>query len=486
MASLRLSNGHPFGRFYVPLNQIVSPGTRPLALADAGSVADIYRVLREDTHPPLYSLVLRAWRTMVGESDSAARFLSLIFTIISILLLYDSARLLHGTRAALWAAAIAALATPQIRYAQEIRGYAMWMMWTAGAICLIVRIEKLGPSMRRLVLLGLCVMLSVMSHYWGVTTGGTIALYAMIRLRSRTLISVLCALAASGVLFLILNGSLVVSQRGGFYYNMNWAYDERPEIVQRTIHRVMLLPARLLAELPRVLIYVAPVGIIVFLIVPLLRLRKRGDLLIWCLLFVAVAAAPAMGDLWRHSLTLTKIRYCLPAGLAIYALAGAIFSDARGWRRDILPGLALLACMISLPWAYVEAEKPDYRGFAAQLDARASADDLLIFHQKFGDTWSNTMLQSANSHYSKMPLRPMLVLTEPATSEVLSQIRAAKAAWLVRYKDNVPMQQFLGNVRTEIVVDVPSVGQAVRLDFTDPPATMSAPAPTATSPTTPP
>src|SRR5205814_8927812 len=82
--------------------------------------------------PPLYPIALRLWRAIFGEDEADSRALGAFVSVVSILLLFDVARRLHGTSAALWACALMAVASPQIALARTLRGYTFGLMLLLG------------------------------------------------------------------------------------------------------------------------------------------------------------------------------------------------------------------------------------------------------------------------------------------------------------------------------------------------------------------
>jgi mannosyltransferase len=89
------------------------------------SLMDLFRmVVRTDTHPPLYYLLLKFW-LLFSQSEAWVRLLSVIFSTLAILLMYLLVtELYQDKRAGLLGAAILAFAPFQIWYAQEARMYA--------------------------------------------------------------------------------------------------------------------------------------------------------------------------------------------------------------------------------------------------------------------------------------------------------------------------------------------------------------------------
>ncbi|HEY1923005.1 MAG TPA: glycosyltransferase family 39 protein [Tepidisphaeraceae bacterium] len=90
------------------------------------SPAEIIRLIRADTAPPLYYLLLHGWTSLFGRSEIALRSLSVFFSILALFLAISIARrMLHNPAAVAAAACAMSLSFMQLWYAQEARAYAM-------------------------------------------------------------------------------------------------------------------------------------------------------------------------------------------------------------------------------------------------------------------------------------------------------------------------------------------------------------------------
>jgi uncharacterized membrane protein len=97
------------------------------------SPGEILRLVRADTAPPLYYLLLRYWIDLFGTSAAALRSLSAVLSVLALIVAVDVARQLLPRPPALAAAAWAlALSFFAVWYAQEARAYSlMALRWTA-------------------------------------------------------------------------------------------------------------------------------------------------------------------------------------------------------------------------------------------------------------------------------------------------------------------------------------------------------------------
>jgi 4-amino-4-deoxy-L-arabinose transferase-like glycosyltransferase len=88
-----------------------------------------------DVHPPAYFILLHLWLALAGQSEFALRFLSVVFSLLTVALLYRFAHTISYSRShpcppapllpCSPASLLAALSPLYVAYAQEVRSYAM-------------------------------------------------------------------------------------------------------------------------------------------------------------------------------------------------------------------------------------------------------------------------------------------------------------------------------------------------------------------------
>lgn len=90
------------------------------------SWTEMFSVLTElKANPPLHYILLKAWADVFGHSEFSLRFMSAVFSILSIVLFYHIVKLLFSERVGLLATTILALSRFHIDFAQEARCYAL-------------------------------------------------------------------------------------------------------------------------------------------------------------------------------------------------------------------------------------------------------------------------------------------------------------------------------------------------------------------------
>ncbi len=334
--SLEVSSGHGYEHRDFPQGVVFTPARGLTGIDADGSWQNVILSLRRTNHPPLYFCMLRVWETVLNsDSDFAIRSLSALFSLMAILLAFDAARLLHGPRTALFAAAVMALAAPQIQYAQEARAYAMLVALMLGCCDAIVRIEKLGASRRRLIALFLCTLAMLLTHYLAFAVLVALLAYAIIRLRGT---GASWALAAAAIWMLAAWGPVMLEQVTQPRSNLSWMNEAARGSGPTTLSRLAMLPLRFFVTPGPTPPAAAYIGIVLFAL-PALMLKRRPDLLLWSLILWIGTFTIVAADLLHSTSALSIPRYTLPAAAAANLLVVAIADSLIPRRPYIAPGI---------------------------------------------------------------------------------------------------------------------------------------------------
>lgn len=134
---------------------VIGQSHRPLWLDEAASywtsqarAVDLLRGVGTDGTPPLYFLILRMTLAVFGDREFVLRVPSILAMTATVPLLYATVRRIATSRAALIAAALAALSPLGHYYAVEARNYALLQLETALILYSLVRLI-LAPNERR-------------------------------------------------------------------------------------------------------------------------------------------------------------------------------------------------------------------------------------------------------------------------------------------------------------------------------------------------
>lgn len=91
--------------------------------------------IRDGAFPPFYYLLMNVWTRIFGETEFTLRFPSVIFSTLSIILIFKLVKELYDERIALYAALLSSIAPYGIYYAQEAKMYSM--LWFLGILSFI-------------------------------------------------------------------------------------------------------------------------------------------------------------------------------------------------------------------------------------------------------------------------------------------------------------------------------------------------------------
>ncbi len=445
--SLEASAGNTFQWLDLPRDVIIE-SPRPITELSAanGSPVRIWSSFERDWHPPLYFVVLRAWRHVFGSSDVAIRSLSVLASLLAIILLFDIGRMLFDRRVALWACLLLAFAHPQIWYAQEARSYALVQFLILGAADSVLRIERLGFQAWRGVGLGLCLLGAMLSHYFAFAGCVAIGVYALIRLRGQARIRTVLLMTGMALAYGAMWGPFLYEQIS-LSSDPGWLLDRGSAFFSRWLDRALLAPFRLFSEFQPGDHY-WPELLSLVLLFPVFLVRRRPALLLPALGAVALLALPVLSDLVRHTAMLEHERYFLSAAPFVCLLvAGAL--DRPRFMASLLPACLLLYCVWTLPDRLFSRHRDNWRLMSQTVAGRAEPRDVLLFQMQAD--WINGVGYLANSHYLNLPLPRTVLLRNPPTSQLLDELRTARRAWLVtRDRDPDPERQFPGFRRVRV------------------------------------
>ncbi|MBN1219131.1 MAG: glycosyltransferase family 39 protein [Anaerolineae bacterium] len=136
-------------------------------------VAQIPPLPAMDVHPPAYFTLLHLWLSLAGNSEFALRYLSVLFSLLTVALLWRFAASIHLSHtfpsAPLLATLLAALSPMYVAYAQEVRSYAMMTFLAAASTFILWWLLFPGPNrdtrQKRGILLGLYIIVTALCLY---------------------------------------------------------------------------------------------------------------------------------------------------------------------------------------------------------------------------------------------------------------------------------------------------------------------------------
>ncbi|MGH7177058.1 MAG: glycosyltransferase family 39 protein [Tepidisphaeraceae bacterium] len=459
--SVEVASGRGYWVLDVPFRVLTQPVWR--SESDELATSAVLEAVQRSNHPPLYFLVLHVWMRVFGESDLTVRLLSVLFSLIAIVALFDALRTLAGAAPALWGALIMSLAGAQIEYAQEARGYMMLVALLLLSCAALVRIDRDGPGLQRLAVLFISGAAALLTHYLALPLLVAEVVYVLVRFRGATrryaCITLFAALGFAGVAW----GPVATHQHGSPTDALAWLGDAGTgSASDNALARAARLPVRLFFN------PISQPGAVVFLgaaiyVVPMLLLRRRPELLLWWLLLLTSVGGVAIGDVIKGTRALEYLRYTLPAAACVYAL-GALLCAPMGVWRHVVPATLALSCVLALPEAYTRW-KPDWRTMARCIETRADPDDPIVFFKTDGEDWTAAALYLGISHYAPSFPRSAMFLAEPADTNDLAELArsGASTVWVVNGSSTYTAPQILPGCPRTYLEYFPFLGRVSRM-----------------------
>ena len=352
----------------------------------AGPGRVIRTVLRSDTSPPLYYLLLNGWTRLAGTGDVALRMFSVLLSIACIPVAVSLARRLGGRHAALPAAVLFAFGPQVVYYGTEIRMYALLIFEVLMVTWLTLRLRRRGASLVRLLQWIAVSAAGLLTHYFFAFAWGALCLWLLLHPHRARRIVVLAAGAVTGLVVLPWY-ALVPSTIRAWRVTGGWL-KERPEGFEALAAQVKLLWSYVAATG----VWGAPAlrtGRLIFLLLCLVallglwrgrrRLANPGWQVLW-LSLAAVMIGLALFDGWQGTFTRHHTRYALPGITSAYLLAALLFAQLPTTVRMIsLVGLvALWAPGLQRMYAMRERNDQPFRQIARVVDARRGPHDLVL------------------------------------------------------------------------------------------------------------
>lgn len=131
------------------------------------SLGEITARTARDIHPPLYYYLLHFWVLIFGTREFALRFLSLIFGVLTVPLIYGVGRRLLGQGSGLLAAALVAISPLFLWYSQEARMYTLVV--ALGLLSTYLLLLIMGGVRRRALIWSayvVCGVIAVYTHFY--------------------------------------------------------------------------------------------------------------------------------------------------------------------------------------------------------------------------------------------------------------------------------------------------------------------------------
>jgi len=128
-------------------------------------VPRIFIMTINDVHPPLFYLVHHAWIQVFGETESALRSISILFALVSLIVLYKVTQRLFSSSVALFSVLLLAISPWHIWVSQNARSNSMLLFLVLLSTYCFIRLLQ-TPSQRWFIFYGIVTLAALLTHYF--------------------------------------------------------------------------------------------------------------------------------------------------------------------------------------------------------------------------------------------------------------------------------------------------------------------------------
>lgn len=337
-------------------------GTHYGPLSPTETVGRVIEQYHHERNPPGYYLLLNLWGSVVGWSDTAARFLSLLAGLLAVAWIYRLGREIISPVGGLGAAVTLGMSAFYISYLHEMRVYTIYVLlavWVLWAYWHLIRREKPRLGVQIAYLLGIVGIFY--TYFFNVLVLAGLGLAHLFFVHKNQ------AWMRVGLLTVL--GALTFVPWAGL-------------LLQATSQSITTIPTGALATdtlVNQILIYFSNSSVALFGIVLLasVNLRDWKTRMVWfivAVVFVLVVLISLQFHIFLHT------RYVLVLWPLLALLCG--LGIERLARRGIHPIWILGIWTIAGVWSVLYGYQPKmpYSDLTALLQARAQSGDQLAFH----------------------------------------------------------------------------------------------------------
>lgn len=166
-----------------------------------------------DFHPPVYYWFLNIWIRLFGDQVWVMRLSSILFSLITVWLVYKIGKQIKDKKTGLWAALLVGINPLLIYFSQELRMYSLVTMWLVGSIYFLIKIIK-KPNWKNILGFNIMTALSFVTFYGSIFLIGAEILYLIVNKKIKLMmLSVLGIILAIILIYPILSTQLQYSQQ---------------------------------------------------------------------------------------------------------------------------------------------------------------------------------------------------------------------------------------------------------------------------------
>ena len=126
----------------------------------------LFEILKTENNPPLFFILLHLWIKVFGISAFSVRFMPMIFSTLTVLMIYLTGKRFYSIRIGMVAALIFTFSNYHLLFAHEARVYSLFALLTAFSMYFYFQLI-IRRDLRTIILLTIINLLLLYSHFFG-------------------------------------------------------------------------------------------------------------------------------------------------------------------------------------------------------------------------------------------------------------------------------------------------------------------------------
>ena len=351
---------------------------------------EIIKERASNNHTPLYFLMAHYWAGLVGISAFSLRFLSVVFGVLGMAVLYKLGHLMFNKEVGIMSALILGLSPFHLFYAQDARMYTLMPLFTLLSIYFFIKLLE-RDDLKETIAYILFSSLLMYTHVYGnfIIIAQNVCIFLLYLLSSKPTKPNLIKwiLAQSALLLLFLPWVNILLQQIARVKSDFW-------LTSPSILSMVSSIGRYAGSVPVFLSFFLLVFFAIFNIRPNLkaleeslktrtwnsRLSQSGNKIFLLLLWLVIPVfVPFIISKLITPIYLT--RYTIGASLALYLLVAKGINDINYKAVKLLIISLVIILSLANVWQYYKADnKAPWKEVAAFVDSNAQPGDLLLFN----------------------------------------------------------------------------------------------------------
>jgi len=356
-----------------------------------------------EIHPPFYYLALHYWMDLFGHSEFATRFLSAIFGILAVFMIYKLCLLIFDKETAIISSLLLAVSTFHVYYSQEVRMYSFMPLLALLSVYFFLKLlerKSLADSVGYVI----STTLLIYTHYMGVFIIFTQNIYFITLLLLSKKDSRPNFLRWIGLQIMVV--LLFTPWLGGFINQMSRTMNPPALDSMNTIPRLpppkysLLLIKRLFTQysgtwlIARILLVLSAFSLVIIeKRRPFVKLFKSNKIYLLSIWLLSPLVLPLIAPKFTRILYFGQ--YLIANSVALYILAARGISNIRfRYVKFVAVGVILVLSLVNTNELYTKVNKEPWQRAAKYIDKNARPGDLVIFNPPY-------YLDNAFNLYSK-------------------------------------------------------------------------------------